>query len=553
MNQAVNPSIVNENINAKNDLEFYPSTPQIIECVKKHILTNNDKWKSSRDNVNIYASLLDCGAGDGRVLCALTSGSRYAIERSITLTAAMDKSIFVIGSDFNACTLLDKKVDLLYSNPPFSVFEDWAEKIIKEGNAPWAYLVMPIRWKKSKRIKQALELRQAKAYTIGEFDFHTGERPVRQRNITRPVLVEVVCVELSYKGSGTRVDPFELWFDNNFEQNAPKYASKSEHAYKSRLNSNISQCASKGELISSNGLIYILDEMYQEDMSKLMELYAAICSTPTALLIELGIEKKDLVEGLKLKLGATKDVYWNRLFNSIQSLTNRLCANTRKIMLDKLTSHTHLDFSPDAAEMVVQWAIKNANDYFDSQLIGFFETLIHPDHVRAYKSNIHAFTKEQWRWNRMELRTNMKVALDYRIVIEKSGPDGSTTHEFIDDLMVIANNLGYTTDMPSSKTWGMERGKLYKIKYRNIRYNTTGTLVEIRAYDKGSIHLKFDQSFMLNLNVEFGRLKGWVKHHREFESELDLDEGSTEKYFNTVMKIDNKEPSLALMQIRYVA
>ena len=52
------------------DFEWYPTTLQMIKLVKRDI--NN--------HFNNTVSVLECGAGDGRVLKALTKGDRFAIE-----------------------------------------------------------------------------------------------------------------------------------------------------------------------------------------------------------------------------------------------------------------------------------------------------------------------------------------------------------------------------------------------------------------------------------------------------------------------------------------
>ena len=57
------------------DFEWYPTTEEIINCVKKHLYTNTFH--------NI--SILDIGAGDGRVLKALADGKNtqcYSIEKA---------------------------------------------------------------------------------------------------------------------------------------------------------------------------------------------------------------------------------------------------------------------------------------------------------------------------------------------------------------------------------------------------------------------------------------------------------------------------------------
>jgi tRNA1(Val) A37 N6-methylase TrmN6 len=48
--------------------------------------------------------------------------NRFGIERSLTLAARLPEDVFLLGTDFYAQTLIDKKVDCIFSNPPY--FED---------------------------------------------------------------------------------------------------------------------------------------------------------------------------------------------------------------------------------------------------------------------------------------------------------------------------------------------------------------------------------------------------------------------------------------------
>lgn len=63
----------------QQDFEWYPTTDEIIEAIK------NDLENQKLDG---KYSVLDCGAGDGRVLNALTEGRKYAIEKSKPLLNA---------------------------------------------------------------------------------------------------------------------------------------------------------------------------------------------------------------------------------------------------------------------------------------------------------------------------------------------------------------------------------------------------------------------------------------------------------------------------------
>ena len=86
-------NIANE-LKAKSvDFEFYPSTEEIIEAVKARLKGTE--------------TVLDVGAGDARVLIALTTGKKFAIEKCRIHTSKYSKDVFTIGTDFFEQTLID--------------------------------------------------------------------------------------------------------------------------------------------------------------------------------------------------------------------------------------------------------------------------------------------------------------------------------------------------------------------------------------------------------------------------------------------------------------
>ncbi|KKN25370.1 hypothetical protein LCGC14_0885300 [marine sediment metagenome] len=150
------------------DFEFYPTTDDMIRAVFAA--------------AGSFGSMLDIGAGDGRVLEKIHklkisrakkdkydffgSLDKYAIEKSLVLIENMPPDISIVGTDFLLQALIDKKVDLVFCNPPYSQYEAWAVKIIKEANAKTVFLIIPDRWKDSKLIKRALEQRNASGRVV---------------------------------------------------------------------------------------------------------------------------------------------------------------------------------------------------------------------------------------------------------------------------------------------------------------------------------------------------------------------------------------------------
>ena len=157
--------LVNIQHENNEETEFYPSTQEIVDKVAEWLSTSGSETQS----------ILDIGCGNGSFFEKLdnyfskhknhhsklySSYKKYGIEKSNILAEQLPEDVVLLGSDFHSNTLIDKKVDCIFCNPPYSEYEDWTERIITEGNAEKIVLVIPSRWKDSKRIKQALERRE---------------------------------------------------------------------------------------------------------------------------------------------------------------------------------------------------------------------------------------------------------------------------------------------------------------------------------------------------------------------------------------------------------
>jgi hypothetical protein len=191
----------------KEDFEWYPTTDEILKAMnsdlhglfvkdaltgrgnsfnrRERLFSSNTSYnyqtKKSETHYTIY-SFLDVGAGDGRVFDALRGingdmeiDKRYGIEiAKAQADDLINRDIFIIGRDFFRTTLIDKWYSVIFSNPPYSRFVPWVEKLLKEANFGVMYLVLPLRWKSSIEPKCGIELYDVKI--IGSFDFLDAER-----------------------------------------------------------------------------------------------------------------------------------------------------------------------------------------------------------------------------------------------------------------------------------------------------------------------------------------------------------------------------------------
>lgn len=558
-------SLINKVRGTDEDHEWYPTTKEIISVINSDIHAKRDSQKSN-------LSILDIGAGNGnffKVLESLQSlpkdqydksglsFTKYAIEKSPVLIENMEPNIFIIGTDFHEQTLIDKKVDVIFCNPPYTEFEVWTEKIIAEGNCKYIYMVIPERWKLSKKIAALLDRRNMDYKVIGSTDFFNSEY--------RQARAKVDIIRFSNKverHSGRNYDckiedPFDVWFDNFFNIKAEKeedYTTQSKKAEQKREEI-------KSYLIKGQNLIERLEELYRKDFDNLLSNYRKIEELDPGIFKELGIDLKVLKGGLKLKIEGLKNLYWQELFDNMESITARLTKSSREKLLKKLTENTAVDFTASNAYAIVLWAIKNANIYLDQQLLDVYLWMSHKDNIRDYKSN-QRMINDKWRYNQfgrmMEEYTH--YILDYRLVFQayrafntdKWGfgsydyPKGLhvDTHARINDIITIGKNLGFDV---RENSFNFEWAPGGSIDFTCQK----GLFMNVRAYKNGNIHVKANQEFMKRLNIEAGRLNGWIKSPEEAAREMNLPLDEVREMYKCNLQIAPK--SIRLLQIEQKA
>lgn len=513
------------------DFEWYPTTDEILSTVKHDLDRMEDGYRFGHRS----PSVLDCGAGDGRALMALTTGDRFAIEKSNKLLERMDEKIMMVGTDFAEQTLIDKKVDVIFCNPPYSEYEMWAAKIIKEANASVVYLVIPDRWESSLVIKAALEVRKSadEVKVMDSFDFLSADRSARAK-------VHLIRIQIGYENSRsgqTRTDPFSIWFDDNFKVGAEV---ESEGKPKETIEE-----AVKREIVKGGGYIQSLDNFYQRDLKALMDIHLMLSKMDKELLRELGVSRDSVMRAVQSKIQGLKDLYWKELFNGLDKITARLTSKKRKMMVEKLTSNMSVDFTVGNAYAITLWAVKNANKYFDEQFIEGMLSMLDKGNVEAYKSNQKTFGEENWRYSRYDAIDKLShYQFEYRIVMDNVGGIANSTYDWenpnwglgerasdwLSDLMVICNNLGYRS-LQKVQDFGWTSGKSFRFTFINPSTDKEEILFEAKAFKNQNIHLRFNPKVMMRMNVEFGRLKGWVKTPSEASTEMGIEiEAATQMF-----------------------
>lgn len=514
---------------ADQDFEWYPTTSRMVEVVSRHL----DKGASS---------LLDIGAGDGRVLHQLAQGfisppSLYAIEKSTVLIQAQPSDIIPIGTDLFEQNLTSLPIDYIFCNPPYSDFETWTSFIIESGYARRAYLILPTRWKDSPLIFSSLKKRGATSRILHTDSFLDAPRKAR-------AIIDIVEVSYPKDRWGNKpLDPFDTWFDQNvgiFEEEEKSEDYEATHARENQELARIRSLSSITEMVAA----------YQEEYARMEANYRAIFSLDYSLLKELGVNKENVREGIKKKMAGLKGKYWEVLFQRLDTITNRLSTSTKQQFLERLLSRNILAFTEGNAYSIVIWAIKNANLYFDQQTTQLFLDLSTFEGVGNYKSNVRTWKEEDWRFSRRyredEYSRPSHYALDYRIVLEKYRAIGGSSswdypsglskgcHEIISDIIAVLFNLGFPASSPSSMNRDWSAGE-WQNWYRTGHPDEI--LFQVKGYKNGNLHLRFHPQAIKALNVEAGRLLGWLKEPRDVVRELRYSEEEAKEMYRCTRTI----------------
>ena len=534
------------------DFEWYPTTQEIISALQEHCIAAGiaTDYYSSKE----IHSVLDIGCGNGSFLDRFCSNEhfyrnirKYGIEKSNILAEQMSSDIVLLGSDFEENTLIDKKVDMIFCNPPYSKYEEWSEKIIKEGNCKWIALVIPTRWKDSERIKEAMSKRNLDAEIVGTFDFNNAERKAR-------ATVDLVFLSSKYVVNGkkyqsTPKDPFDLWFEESFSINAEK--SKNE-TVQNKVEKNI-----ENEILVHGDTAETLVKCYNRDMEKLYNNYRKLEELDPAIFEELKVDIDNLKEALKTRLQGLKHVYWHTLFKRYDKITSRMTSSTREKVIKRLNDNTSIDFTMSNIVQLTLWIIRHSNTLFDEQMKEYFFDLCNVDSIQRYKSN-KRWNDDDWRYvkrceygnrynsdQRDKLKNTGCIMLDYRIVVDAysnfddSWRDLHLTEScitFIEDTIVIGQNFGYDIDFTVPHSY--DKAEYDYWRNFNIMTKDGQVFANVKLYKNGNRHIKFCKEFMQKMNVEMARINGWVQDKGEAMDEMDIPVDVMEKIWGSNLKID---------------
>jgi hypothetical protein len=515
-------ALVSELKEKKEDFEFYPTTDEIIFSIIKNIKKLQDDYNYSFN----FHSILDIGAGSGKVLKAINKEFNvdlYAIEKADTLRDLLEQNVYIVGTDFNEQSLLDKTIDVTFCNPPYSEYEKWSKKIIRESCSPYIYLVIPTRWKESIVIKEAIKYRDAKFNIVGEYTFKEGERQAR-------AIVNLIRIDLEKE----KEDAFDRFFAEEFKELKDKFDSdekESEYDYERKEKEKLKKF---GTLVLGDSYLERIVQMYNEDIKKIKNNYLYVKKLEPELLKEFDIYPAKILSLLKDKLKNLKNLYWHELIGRMEEITERLISKKRQELLDTLNKNAHVDFTEGNIYAVVLWILKHAGQYIDGQLLEVYEEFISNANCKNYKSNQKVFEYDRWRYNEEK---PSHVFLDFRLVVRYWGAiqldwkgkdsEGRLTESacgHIRDLLTVANNLGFKCSTSDERLYHYSRDERWfpgqPQTFECWRKGKHITLFEVKAHKNGNLHVRLNQKFALALNVEYGRLKGWIHSGKQAAEEL---------------------------------
>lgn len=559
--------LINELKENDQDFEFYPTTKEMIRTIYKN--TNGGNWldigcgtcnfkkyyaECAKEQATIYdqKQTIYKNSGYKRELEPTNSdrphyiNNYYVIEKSQILLDKLDNNTIVLGTDFNATLLIDKPVENVFCNPPYSEFEEWATRIIREANAKKIYFVIPQRWKTSEKIQNALKQTKAIASVLGSFDFLDAERSARAK-------VDIVRVNKSdvYSLEDYEQNAFDQWFNDTYKMRENK---KLDWYEEEKERQEIKNKLTRTDTSKAK----ILVDLYNEEMQTFTDHFQAICSLDVDVLETIGVKKNAVKEALKSKALGTKAKYWKFAFDELDEVTDRLTSKTRNDMLNRFTMLKKVDFTLENIYPMLLWVLKNANSYYNEQLITFFKELTAPDNVKPYKSNQKVFERSEWRYNTFKDPEKLShYTLEYRIIM--SSPfradwyrgtldrNDNGAKQTLQDIFVIARNLGFKIglcDLPQS--FGNKCTVLYE--------KSDKVFMEYRAYKNGNMHVKFDIEFIKAVNVEVSRLLGWIRTKEDIKKEFPAEMAKgAEKYFkqnytcignNSLLLTTSKKPKI---------
>jgi len=531
------------------EYEFYPTTSEIMEAMKKDIWAYSRKhrhsyhgckhdeevrirdWEENRKKQERLEmdSILDIGAGDGRILSFFDDGKNYIRKKygiEIARSQADDlirKGIFIIGRNYYDVNLNDQFFSLIYSNPPFSDFVRWTNKLLMECNFSVLYLVLPVRWKNQEEITRELE--RYETTVVGEFDFSKADREARGRvNLIRVNAKWKEIKDGGYRASHqeTIENAFERWIRENIADFEEKPGLNWEEE-------------SKQEIALRQTPIEQLITDYETEKENLGNAFRAIGKLDSEIIKLLGQDKASMQEIIRKAISGLKSKYWKAAFGKLDPVRERMTQETMRKIFSSIEEFRTLDFNADNIYSIVIWIIDNCNIGILDQICEVFDKMTTPEYIENYKSNKH-WTKSNWRytdseWKYRKLPPRWKLGLDYRIVVSAHSYH-SYSHKprytVVDDFMVVCRNLGFPIAKNCEPDYGLHQKE-------QMFYTEDGELAFSMRFYRGNLnaHLKINKKLLMKFNVEVAKIRKWMSEPDDVAEEYNIPKDEAVQIWNS--------------------
>ncbi len=526
------------------DYEWYPTTQEIIAAVEKdifkylneHINDYSTHYRRDRDKVRLGSnyhreetwldieSMLDIGAGDGRVLEHFKADKKYGIE--IANAQADDlirRGIFLIGRNFWDVSLMEQDFGLVFCNPPYSDYAVWVNKILYECNFEILYLVIPIRWKNEEKITK--ELGRYDATVVGEFDFSKADRAAR--GTVNLVRVNAPWEQVEFGSERERLvqktmeDAFSRWVRENIASFEKKESLNWE-------------AEKEQELTLKNTPIEQLVDDYETEKENLGDAFRSIGKLNPEIIKLMGQNKESMLEIIRKSIEGLKSKYWRAAFDKLDPVRGRMTRRTRDRIFNEITEFKKMDFNVDNIYSIVIWIINNSNIGILDQIGEVFDAMTNKNYIEKYKSNRH-WAKSDWlankdmrdNWRYRDIPERWKIGLDYRIVLHTYF-QSYDKYGIVDDFIIICKNLGFPI-----RKWQEPNYTLHSAAQEF--YTENGELAFTMRYYTGNknAHLKINKKLLMKFNVEVAKIRKWMSDPDDVVEEYGIEKDEAAKLWNS--------------------
>jgi hypothetical protein len=99
--------------------------------------------------------------------------------------------------------------------------------------------------------------------------------------------------------------------------------------------------------------------------------------------------------------------------------------------------------------------------------------------------------------------------------------------------VAVLSTLGFVTTSPSSMNRQWHAGR-----WQDWLSPDGKVLFQVKGFANGNLHMRFATDAIMAINVEAGRLLGWLKSPAEAATELGATPDQTERAWRSIAKLD---------------